>query len=299
MNDQTTNPKVSIIIISYNQEAFIGEAIEGAINQDYTNIEIIVSDDGSTDRTQNIITEYSKRYPEKIKPILNKKNSGITSNCNIALRACKGEFIALFGGDDIMLPGKISAQIDWFLHDKNRVLCATLSEDVFEDGNKCPNQPKYNPNAFGRGPLNFIHRRECISGTTLMIRSSAIPKHGFEESITTASDQMFCIEVLMNEGSYGCVNGVYTKRRLHGNNVSRNQEKIFKDQETCYSIIGRRYPKYKKHCDTAIAEQVNYYFGVSKLKLGQKAEARKFIIRSIKKRPFFIKSWIRLIQTYI
>lgn len=295
---RSLNPKVSIMIISYNQEKYIREAIQGAIEQDYPNIEIIVSDDGSKDKTPEIILDYANRFPEKIKPILNKKNSGITANCNVALRACSGEFIVFFGGDDIMLPGKITAQVEWFQSDKSRVLCATLSEDIFADGAKCPNQPKYDADAKGVGPLNFIRRRKSISGTTLMIRAAAIPVHGFEESITVASDQMFCIEVLMRGGTYGCVNQVYTKRRIHSDNISRNQQKIISDQEATYKLLASRYPCYARECDRAIAEHVFYYSGVSKLKLGDKVNARRSFLRAIKARPLYWKAFVRLLQSY-
>ena len=95
---QMIKPLVSVMIISYNQENYIGETIQSAIDQDYPNVEIIVSDDGSKDKTPAIILEYANRYPSKIIPILKKKNSGITANCNTALRACTGEFIVFFGG---------------------------------------------------------------------------------------------------------------------------------------------------------------------------------------------------------
>ena len=198
-----------------------------------------------------------------------------------------------------MLPGKISAQVNWFKQDNSRVLGATLSEDVFADGTRCPHQPKYDPDAKGVGPLNFIRRRKSISGTTLMVKASAIPSHGFEESITVASDQMFCTEVLMNGGSYGCVNGVYTKRRLHSHNITRNQEKIFSDQEIAYNLLARRYPKYKEECEKAIAEHVYYYFGVSKLKIGDKAGARTLFYTVAKKRPLYWRVLVRLIQSYL
>jgi glycosyltransferase involved in cell wall biosynthesis len=288
-------PKVSIIIISYNQEEFIAEAILGAVTQDYSNLEVIVSDDGSSDLTQSIIKELASKYPDRLFPLLNEKNVGITANCNRALKACTGDFISLLGGDDIILPGKISAQVAWFKLDEKRVLCGTLAENILSDGSKHPIQEKHG-NSNGAGPINFIRRRKMLHGTTLMFRTSAIPSHGFEESITVASDFIFCVELLMNGGEYGGVNEVYAKRRSHDRNVTRNQDKMFSDLESTYEVLAKRYPKYASLCARSIAEHVYYYQGVTKMKLGDKKKARTLFLKALRRRPFHPKTIIRLIQ---
>ena len=71
---------VDILIITYNQEDYIEEAIESAINQDYSNKKIILADDASTDRTPEIIKKYSKEYPDLIIPAISKNNGGISTD---------------------------------------------------------------------------------------------------------------------------------------------------------------------------------------------------------------------------
>ena len=93
-------PKVSVMIITYNQEDLISETIESVLFQNYPNLEIIVSDDASTDKTPEIILSYASRYPNVVIPVLNKKNIGITGNSNTAFFACTGEMVAVLGGDD-------------------------------------------------------------------------------------------------------------------------------------------------------------------------------------------------------
>ena len=62
-NDPSAVPKVSIMIVSFNQRNFVAEAIESAVNQDYANLEVVISDDGSTDGTAEIIAQLQSRYP--------------------------------------------------------------------------------------------------------------------------------------------------------------------------------------------------------------------------------------------
>lgn len=102
-----TKPKVSIVIIAYNEERFIKEAIESALDQNYENTEVILVDDGSKDKTVAI----AKQFEPNVK-VISQKNSG---NCsfprNAGLAIATGEYVSFLDGDDILLPNKISEQV--------------------------------------------------------------------------------------------------------------------------------------------------------------------------------------------
>ena len=90
MND----PLVSVAIITYNQADIIHETLPETINQQYSNLEVIIADDGSTDGTAQIILEYAGKYPDRVIPVLSNRNNGITINSNQALEACHGKYVA-------------------------------------------------------------------------------------------------------------------------------------------------------------------------------------------------------------
>lgn len=95
--------KVSVAILTYNQEAFIGQAIESAVNQvtDFE-YEILVGDDFSSDRTRDIILEFQERYPDKIIPVFHPRNLGQNGFFNTVetLKLARGRYIAPMDGDD-------------------------------------------------------------------------------------------------------------------------------------------------------------------------------------------------------
>ncbi|MRS15084.1 glycosyltransferase [Enterobacteriaceae bacterium RIT691] len=95
-------PKLSIIITSYNIEKYIGECLQNVIDQTIKDIEIIVVDDGSTDKTTAIITEYAEK-DSRIIPMLMGENSpgGVATPANIGIDAAKGEYIGFADGDDL------------------------------------------------------------------------------------------------------------------------------------------------------------------------------------------------------
>ena len=95
------NPKVSVVIITYNQEKYIAQAIESIVCQKTIfPFEVIIAEDCSTDSTRNVCVDYQKQYPNLIRLILHEKNLGLIDNYKSALKECKGEYIAECGGDD-------------------------------------------------------------------------------------------------------------------------------------------------------------------------------------------------------
>jgi glycosyltransferase involved in cell wall biosynthesis len=101
----SAQPLVSILVSNYNYACYIGETIESALNQTYSNIELIVCDDGSTDDSVRIIEEY-RRKDSRLQ-LIRKANGGQASGFNAAFAASRGELLALLDSDDCFLPHKI------------------------------------------------------------------------------------------------------------------------------------------------------------------------------------------------
>jgi glycosyltransferase involved in cell wall biosynthesis len=105
-------PLVSVVIPCYNGEAFIREALESVLAQDYENIEIVVVDDGSTDGSPGVVAEYVGEHPVTL--LTNEENRGIGYARNRGISAARGSYIAFLDQDDIWLPDKVSRQLEVF-----------------------------------------------------------------------------------------------------------------------------------------------------------------------------------------
>lgn len=106
LDKMTSQPLVSIIIPCYNTEKFVSEAIESALNQTYPNVEVIVVDDGSTDRSVEVIQSFGDRIRfEQI------NRQGACVARNRGLKLSQGEFIQFLDADDILLPHKLELQV--------------------------------------------------------------------------------------------------------------------------------------------------------------------------------------------
>lgn len=105
-------PLVSVVLTSYNQKKKLERAFNSLINQTYDNLEIIISDDCSTDGiSQDYIKLLKSKYPEKVRIHLQEQNVGIPKNKNTGLRMTRGKYITYLDGDDFYYPQKIENEI--------------------------------------------------------------------------------------------------------------------------------------------------------------------------------------------
>ncbi|MFU8866219.1 glycosyltransferase [Roseovarius autotrophicus] len=110
MTEMTERPLVTFAVIAYNQERFIREAIEGAFSQTYEPLEIILSDDCSSDRTYQIMQEMAAAYNGPHKVVLNRNmsNLGLVPHIDRVMEMVSGDFIVVNAGDDVSLPERTS-----------------------------------------------------------------------------------------------------------------------------------------------------------------------------------------------
>jgi hypothetical protein len=137
--------KVSVILAVYNGQSTVDLAIKSIINQTYTNIELIIVDDKSTDNTTNIIDKYSKISRIEIKIIKLKSNRGVYFARNIGLRESTGEFITFQDSDDVSRPSRIKTQLDFYLSRKVCVVFSNITSLTnIDDNNELIDQSKCN-----------------------------------------------------------------------------------------------------------------------------------------------------------
>ncbi len=121
---------VSIIMPSWNTERFIAETIQSVINQTYTNWELIIVDDCSSDNTDEVVASFKD---ERIKYLHNEKNSGAALTRNKALREAKGEWIAFLDSDDLWSSNKLEKQVA-FMAKNGYHFSYTNYEEIDSDG---------------------------------------------------------------------------------------------------------------------------------------------------------------------
>jgi glycosyltransferase involved in cell wall biosynthesis len=129
--NNSNRPLVSIIIVTYNSSKYVLETLESAKIQTYQNIELIVSDDGSTDKTLKIVeawVENNKDRFNKVKIVKALENTGLPANCNRGLKVADGEWIKFIAGDDILMAHCIETMLLFSISKGSYISTSAMNE---------------------------------------------------------------------------------------------------------------------------------------------------------------------------
>ncbi|MFS0836686.1 glycosyltransferase [Paenibacillus sp. 1P03SA] len=228
----TTNIKVSVLLVTYNHELYIREALDSILMQAFEDYEIVVADDRSTDSTLEIIKEYAARYPDRFVFMNSPQNLGITKNYQRGFKACRGEYIAVLEGDDYWSsPNKLSMHIDFL--DKNRECVLSFNRYVVYDTNKGRHniQPWPLASDFQYITITDLIRENFIGNfSTCVYRADVIKKIDDSLFDFTVYDWMLNI-VMAQYGLIGYLGEVMSVYRLHSSGTwsNKKQEEKLKD----------------------------------------------------------------------
>jgi glycosyltransferase involved in cell wall biosynthesis len=208
--------KVSALILTYNHERFVGAAIEGALMQKTSfPCELVIADDCSTDGTPEVIRRYWERYPDRIRPRLNRHNIGAARTLTHAYHACTGQYVALVEGDDYWTaPDKLQRQADFLDRHPEYAMCFHSVHMIWEEGDHAPRL--YRPARIqARYTLRDLADSNFIGTCSVMYRRGVFGEYPAWYYLTPVDD--WCQHVLhAQHGDIGYIDepmGVYRQHR--------------------------------------------------------------------------------------
>jgi glycosyltransferase involved in cell wall biosynthesis len=222
-----SKPLITFVIIAYNQQEFIRDAIEGAFSQTYSPLEVILSDDYSTDKTYDIMQNLVENYSGQHQVVLNRnvKNMGIGSHVSIVMRIAKGEFIVVAAGDDISMPKRVEFLYESLVGKSNNNMICSANYFIDENGVKVNGISKLfsNPeNDIGKWveKLGPIHR-----GATYMLNRRLFNIFGPLRSTVVNEDIVITFRALLL-GGWQFVPEPLVFYRIHAKNLHKKKQFI-------------------------------------------------------------------------
>ncbi|WBL41239.1 glycosyltransferase [Algoriphagus halophytocola] len=224
-------PKVSIVTGFYNREDYVEDSIKSLLNQDYENLEIIIFDDCSTDRTFEKIGEICGDN-FKVHLIKHERNLGFVKGMINAINCSSGEFIAVHGSGDISLPNRVSKQVG-FLNANPTLVgvgCYYANVDFANDVYKKVKRD---------GPFDFncFYKSNPFSHGEVMYRKSVYHKVGGYRDIFKFSQDLDLWLRMSKEGEFGCVKEILYERIINFTGASYSPSKIILQRK--YSILAK------------------------------------------------------------
>jgi glycosyltransferase involved in cell wall biosynthesis len=217
MDTNVTQPKISVCVCTFNRASMLSQAIDSIIFQTYRNLEIIVIDDGSTDTTQKIMDEYTRR-DVRIVYMRNTVNIGINATRNIALEHCTGEYIAVLDSDDYwIMPDKLALQMQFLSTNPDVSIVGTGAQAVDAQGRATGTieAPTHNlsENILLKNPLTH---------SSVLYKKSSFPR-GYETRFMIWEDYATWLSLNPAE-KIANIPTITTAYRIHGGNISARKK---------------------------------------------------------------------------
>lgn len=301
MNDLT--PLVSIIIPVYNVEPYLRKALESIINQTYSNLQIIIINDGSTDGSQKIIDKFACENSNRI-TVVTQKNQGLSGARNTGLKYVNGKYIYFFDSDDILKSDAIEKLVEF---------CEINSLDVcrfeaisFIDNNLKKNIDK-NKYALKSSQKNSIVSSELYVSKPYKVRmpvwlyfySSKIVLENelMFESGTLHEDELFTPQVLCSINQIGLIPEIFFYRRIRENSIMNNRSNKMDKGKSLRKISNKLFlllekNKTKKQMNKFIEFRVFRCFCMSVYLLGDLKKIRREELNDLGIKYSLLICWI-------
>ncbi|MBN3961331.1 glycosyltransferase [Nostoc sp. NMS8] len=225
-------PKISVIIPAYNSEKTIKQTIQSVLNQTFTNLELIVINDGSQDSTLEIITQFQDL---RIK-VFSYANAGGNVSRNRGLNHAVGEFVSFLDADDLWTPDKLQSQLKALQGNVTAKVAYGWTDYIDINGKFLLSGKRINLNGNIYEELllnNFLEN----GSNPLICKKSLITLGGFDESLNAAQDWDMWLR-LASKFDFICVPSVQILYRLSANSVSSN---LVRQEKACLEVLGRAY----------------------------------------------------------
>jgi len=289
MNNYNEEPLVSVIIPTYNSAKFISGSVSSVTNQTYSNIEILIIDDGSTDNTEAVVQALSGpiRYIKQI-------NSGPSSARNRGIAQSKGKYIAFLDVDDEWEPSKIESQVIFFENDKNLSIVATGY--VRCDAGLSPVEtivlaiPSKNR---GVVPFRMLLEKNQLLTSSIMIKKQTLDECGFfDEKIYFGEDWDLWVRTAQL-GGIGYIQTPLAKYRAHGGGLTGKLDD--KNMQDWLAVIKKNKLRATNWYDKNIVYRKSlswylYNYAYIERVRGQRGESKRKAIKSAIVWPFSIRT---------
>jgi len=221
------SPFISVLLPAYNAEKFLKEAIESILNQTYSNFEFIIINDGSTDKTQEIIDAYAD---PRIHCILHKENKGLIQSLNEGILCAKGVYIVRMDADDIAFANRIQVQVDFM--ESNPQITAVGSHAIFFNENKASPIENWALDQKTNTQLEIkktLIWENCLIHPSICFRTNVVKDLLYDPSQKNYEDYDLWLRLRkLNKQFYNCPE-ILVKHRIHNTsafNSKGNNDKV-------------------------------------------------------------------------
>lgn len=212
--------KVSIILPVYNGEKYLGESLNSILKQTYTDWELIIVNDCSTDTSVDIIYDYMKR-DQRIKLISNEVNKKLPASLNIGFSSATGEYLTWTSDDNIYLESAIEKMVNYLDNHNDMLVCAGM-KSIDDVGNIFAEWGAYSD--------DFMFYQDGVGACFMYKRKVLDDLGGYDTNMFLVEDYEYWLRILTNYGSIGYIDEKLYLYRFHGGSLTGTRKQDIRRQ---------------------------------------------------------------------
>jgi len=210
-------PAISVVLPAYNCEKFIGKAIQSVLQQTFSDFELIIINDGSTDKTEFAILAFAD---PRIVYIKNQTNKGLVFTLNRCIELAKGKYIARMDADDICLPERLAKQKSFLDQNENIAVVATTIEFINDQEEKTGAWDLDRQTITSEQIKNQLLFENCIAHPTVMMRAEIMKELKYNDQQKNIEDYDLWLRMLNRGMSIAKINEPLLLYRVHEDSVT-------------------------------------------------------------------------------
>lgn len=297
----THNPLVSVLMPVYNAERYVAQAVESILNQTFQDFELIIIDDGSTDRSLEILQRYAAQ-DQRIH-LTHSENCGIAKTTNKMLSQAAGEFVALMDNDDIAFPHRLAQQVELLKSQPDVVGVSGALQFIDEQGRLLLTESPVPQDDQEVQSLLLAGYANNFPHPCAMLRRAALVKiGGYNEALVVAAD----LDMMLRIGEVGKLTNLkqpILKYRVHMKSACGQRYELYRQEAlaACQQAWQRR--DIEGHFTSGEEEQIRpgadrfsqhpflVKYGWWAFNSGQRQTALLYALRAITSVPFATSGW--------
>lgn len=218
-------PKVTVFIPVYNREKYVAAAIESVLTQSFTNFELLLIDDGSTDRSVEIIRSYTT--DPRVRLVCNGDNLGIPKTRNKGIDLARGEYTAMLDSDDCTYPTRLEKQVAFLDRHRDFAVVGAWATRMDEEGRSL-RRVKILPVSPGELQSRLLFR-SCHYHSAIMARTSLLREYRYREQYVVSEDFDLFVRLARNY-KLGNLPNILVCRRVHAGRITREKAQLVKEK---------------------------------------------------------------------
>jgi glycosyltransferase involved in cell wall biosynthesis len=290
--------KVSVLMPSFNYARYLPSAIESVLAQSHHDLELIITDDCSTDGSREVAERW-KQKDSRVVTVFHEVNTGLSGARNSGLAVASGDFVALCDADDIWAEDKLKIQLELFREQPE--LGVVHSDALIIDGDGKLTGQRYSAEFHGEdqrcsGILfeEFCLRNFVCNSTVLLRRECLDYAGGFDQRLRSLEDWV-CWARISRKYGFGYIDQPLVSYRVHQTNLSRQVSAMAGYRVTAVGLMlgeGKDIPR-------ALKSKMLYSVGVAQMELADWKAARGTFRRAVADDAFNLRAWARWAQTLL